>query len=49
MIRFLTIAIVLFVLVYNLAAVLVIYWTTNVIISGMLSIAERKKIEVENG
>jgi len=49
LIRFLVIAVVLFLLVYNLAAALVIYWTTNVVISGVLSLKERKKMEAENG
>jgi len=49
LIRFLVIAVVLFLLVYNLAAALVIYWTTNVVISGVLSLKERKKMESENG
>jgi len=49
LIRFLAIALVLFALVYNLAAALVIYWTTNVIISGLISITERKKNRAGNG
>jgi len=41
--RFIFIAGVLFVLVYNLAAALVIYWTTNVSISLLLTLKGRKK------
>ena len=43
MVRFLLIAIVLFVLVFNLAAALVIYWTTNVLISLLLTLRGRKR------
>ena len=41
--RFIFIAAVLFVLVYNLAAALVIYWTTNVSVSLLMTLRERKK------
>lgn len=41
--RFIFIAAVLFALVYGLAAALVIYWTTNVSLSLLLTLKERKK------
>ncbi|NNC36546.1 MAG: hypothetical protein HKO02_03745 [Hyphomonadaceae bacterium] len=40
--RFIFIAVVLFALVYNLASALVIYWTTNVSLSLLLTLKERK-------
>lgn len=43
LLRFIFIAAVLFALVYNLAAALVIYWTTNVTISLLLTLRGRKK------